>query len=289
MMSTNESKTDGFDFDGTLAVLVQDSITPYSFDLASDMYFFDPEQSAFCNVHFTLADTFTGHDGTVFLPDKPTSPDVAYLVAQTRREIAIKEIVYEGRLKIALLIDSPGGRVDAEKRLKSFLHSVRSRKGIIEAYGGKEIASAAADIFMTADRSRRYITPSSSLMFHLDTGSYYRVESMLRRPWVRTPEGKRNLVAMRRNLLAQTCSEQREKMAKIFAAADKKNDDCRIDIDASAAESFGFAEIPAHGGEKLRDKFEETFGIPRKFYDKSDVGRFFRRTDVADRKGMRAA
>lgn len=75
----------------------------------------------------------------------------------------VSEILRNGRIRIDLLMNTPGGRTLMASRLQYFLDGRKERGGVLNTYGGN-VASAGAFAWQTVDR--RYVLDKSELLWH---------------------------------------------------------------------------------------------------------------------------
>ncbi len=79
---------------------------------------------------------------------------------------ATAEILLGGRVRLTYLLNSDGGKyvnLLAHRNLMQFI----GKNGQAQAIGGRIISSAAAQLFLSADRDRRYILDETTMMLHL--------------------------------------------------------------------------------------------------------------------------
>jgi len=81
----------------------------------------------------------------------------------------IYEILETGRLQISLLSNSPGGKSGWYSVMKRAIDYIESKKGRAYSFGGYELSSAAAMLFMLPAKNQRFLSPLTKLMFHLST------------------------------------------------------------------------------------------------------------------------
>ncbi|MEM4272679.1 MAG: hypothetical protein QXH30_03740 [Candidatus Bilamarchaeaceae archaeon] len=73
-------------------------------------------------------------------------------------------VLREGRLKVSLLVNSPGGDVGLLRILEALLYDIQARGGHVDAYVDTKAFSAAARLFLRADR--RFAHPGSTMLIH---------------------------------------------------------------------------------------------------------------------------
>lgn len=115
-------------------------------------------------------------------------------------------VMIEERVKLVFLIDTPGGCINAEKKLVRYANRVRKNGGEVWAFGKQKVSSAGATVFMHADRKRRWLEENTSLYFHLSTAAKRNGVNGIDEMQM---EGNRadEIVAMKK-LLANACVDQ---------------------------------------------------------------------------------
>ncbi len=73
-------------------------------------------------------------------------------------------IIMEGRLKMSLLIDSPGGDIEMCYLFQAMVHDVQKRGGHVDAYVDTKAHSAGARLFLQSNR--RFAHSGSAMLIH---------------------------------------------------------------------------------------------------------------------------
>ena len=79
----------------------------------------------------------------------------------------VLDILANGRIKLAVALDTPGGLIHITKKITNMMHYVRSNAGMVVSLGSNEVMSGGAEILMEADRNWAHISPYTEVMFHI--------------------------------------------------------------------------------------------------------------------------
>jgi len=225
----------------------------------------------------------------------------------------IYEILEKGRLQINLLLNSPGGRGLFFDSIRSAINYIIQQKGRVAAFGGPEISSAAADLFMLAPKNQRFLGPHAELMFHLsniasddpirqanevlsmdefdiqkfgyankdeafqDALEYYNKVAI-------PAEKERQEAEIKDLLLINTSKRKREKMKSILDQAfnNPVKPDCPIYFNAIQAEELGLAKLV----DFLSHEFQQINGIKSDSYKNTAIASFFDQADMEFAKNL---
>lgn len=173
----------------------------------------------------------------------------------------IMDLIADGRLKIALLLDSFGGSLGILNDVCFLLKQIRNNCGSIAAFGGRDVFSAPAYIFMEADRGKRFMNRRTNLGFHLSTMGNARIGPDR---YIVTEDGEEEWQILSEMLIDETRSSMRARLQAGLDEAIKLTDVCpdrRFTFMHGAAESFGFAKVPAWHGSSIIKEFEKFTGV----------------------------
>ena len=145
---------------------------------------------------------------------------------------SIASRIEDGRVQLSLLIDSRGGSDFERKVFASEVKDIDRKGGRILSFGGANMASAAAFLFMLPKAESRFTMPHSKLFFHLS-------DKALVDKNIRKQEQKETWDLLRDSVIA----EKREEMRALLKTAFSQTEftDCRIEFNKAQIHYFGLA------------------------------------------------
>jgi len=219
----------------------------------------------------------------------------------------IYEILEHGRIKISLLLNSPGGQNKQVVIIRQIAEYFKSKGGEVYSFGGTDVHSGAAHLFMLANRSNRFLSKTGTLMFHLsDQASDNSVwetmaeaiayalemgvedaESMFIEPNAMEKQRKAEIQELSALLLGNVANEYRDLMRRTLENAfnnpDPENPDCPLYISADQANILGLAK-----SSDIRKEFENFNGLGGEVYKNTKIDDFFCQNDAKLIRALRA-
>lgn len=244
-------------FDGKMVISVRGPITDSFFKpRAGRVRWYCEDVSRFLPIEFDLEEAFNIRDkhGIELSEAIATAINAEGWSDKPADEIA--EIMGNGRLKLALLLNTEGGLIHIMNIIRRFIGHVRSRKGVVAAFGRGPVESAGAEIFMNADRDQRFLGDRANLMFHLTTGTY---ENRGGKGVVKK-DGEQEWEELCNRLRVKTIESCRSVLERSIEQAVKETDDLPdrpMVFSCQRAEEFGWAERSL----SLRKRFETVMGF----------------------------
>lgn len=285
-MGTNEHQRDN-----KLVIVADGKLDEDFFDThRNNFHFVDRRESGFRSLGFDFMDTLTEEamSGSAFSAHfrlRERVEDIVYWKAEEKARLKkMQRIIAEQKLKIAVLINSEGGKINILEPLLVFLESMRNKGNEVFTFGGERMRSAGAGLFVATDPERRFATPRSELLFHLISEGYIAAGD----EWHLTAEGVAHKYDLQKKLIGLTRKRFRGEMRRILekAFSDREmqvSPDCPIVLNGGGIERFGFAAISAKHGSSLRGQFEAALGVTAEQYSGGRVGAFFNKTDVLEK------
>lgn len=261
-------------FDGRMVISVRGPITESFFKpRAGRVRWYCEDVHRFLPIEFDLEGTFDIHDKQGIGLSKAISAAIESEGWRDTPSDEIAEIMANGRLKLALLLNTEGGLIHVMNIIRRFIGHVRSRKGAVTAFGRGPVESAGAELFMNGDDDNRFLEDGGHLMFHLTTGTY---ENRGGRGRVKQA-GEHEWGKLCDRLRSKTPESRRAVLEKRIKRAVKNTDsqpDRPIQVSYRNAEEFEWAEI----SNDLRKKFETVMGFTgiADYGRDSTVDNFFR-------------
>lgn len=261
-------------FDGRMVISVRGPITESFFKpRAGRVRWYCEDARRFLPIEFDLEEAFDIHDKQGIGLSKAISAAIESEGWRDTPSDEIAEIMGNGRLKLALLLNTEGGLIHIMNVIRRFIGHVRSHKGVVAAFGRGPVESAGAELFMNGDDDNRFLEDGGHLMFHLTTSTY---ENRGRRGVVRKA-GEREWEKLCDRLKSKTPESRRAVLEKRIKLAVKNTDsqpDRPIQVSCRHVEEFKWAEIARN----LRKRFETVMGFTgiADYGRDSTVDNFFR-------------
>lgn len=261
-------------FDGRMVISVRGPITESFFKprLGSVRWYCE-DAHRFLPIEFDLEEAFNARDEHGLELSEAIKAAIESEGWRDTPSDEIADIMGNGRLKLALLLNTEGGLIHIMNVIRRFIGHVRQRKGMVAAFGRGPVESAGAEVFIQADEGRRVLEDRAHLMFHLTTGTY---ENRGGRGRVKKA-GEQEWERLCRRLRAKTRRDCLMELEGLMSAAEEHTDsrpDRPIVILDKQAEEFGLAETSS----QLRRRFETVMGLSgvADYGRESTVDNFFR-------------
>lgn len=252
-------------FDGKMVISVRGPLTESFFKpRAGRVRWYCEDVRRFLPIEFDLEEAFSARDEHGLELSEAISAAIESVGWRDTPSDEIAEIMGNGRLKLALLLNTEGGLISIMNIIWRFIGHVRSRKGVVAAFGRGPVESAGAEVFIQADEDQRFLEDAGHLMFHLTTGAY---ENRGRRGVVKKA-GEQEWERLCRRLRSKTAESCRAVLEEFILHAEEHTDsspDRPIQVSCRHAEEFGWAEL----SHNLRKRFETVMG----FTGVADYGR----------------
>ena len=189
------------------------------------------------------------------------------------------DLIQNGRLQFSVLLNSYGG---SGRTFPKIAEHVKYNKGEIITFGGRIVGSAAAEALLLAKHNRRFISPTSKLMFHLPPGIFDEKSAFEEEIFddEEINENKEKLIReykgkLKNKLLQAAIECRRDEMGltieNAFNTPKPDEPDCPIELSADQAEYFGIAKKQTDIGKK----FLQLNRVSRSAIQGTKLGLFF--------------
>lgn len=179
----------------------------------------------------------------------------------------VDEILFSGRNRLALFLNSNGGYVSQLRRLEDLAYVAKMHAGKIFAFGGANVKSAAAELMLSAVQRRRFIIPETEMFFHLGCVRYEYEEI------AEVEDSNNEIGAFRRILLRHTRNHMRNWMDGLFgeALAQQQTEiDLPVTLTAAQCHELGYGRITAN----MRKSVHSALRIKREQYSETAIDEF---------------
>lgn len=249
--------------DGTLVYIKDDEVAPNKWGIG-EVYFYNDKLGKFLSIpEDTLGDIVAlkhcKKSGSYY-EDKKAANEASRLQIPE-----IYEILEGGRINVVLLLNSLGGHGTSMRRLLKAIEYVEQNGGEAFSFGGHNIMSAAANLFVAPNVQNRYLLKRSTLLFHMSSNAYAKItdeeiEELLQIEREDNPEATRGMIVellrrsrerdrqesmieLRQLILSSIASGSRDRIGKVIDRefADPDNIDNAIAFNGEGAVEFGFA------------------------------------------------
>ena len=213
----------------------------------------------------------------------------------------IFEILAEGRLKVSFLLNSFGGKGTMRDMTVESAEHVKRRGGELFSFGGLNIISAAAELFVMPPAKRRYLLKNSELLFHMGSTAYMELtEDFLSEhyPFIcsegemseeefaeqekrdQEEEKSKDMAHLRQLILRSTPVSNKEKVNGIINKAfdDPANIDKAITFTGDEAAKLGLANRVTP--ESLAGEFNKANNVDKSAYEGTKIEEFFREIKI---------